>query len=311
MNAWMSINSIEELEQHFPTEESCISFLFAMKWPRGFRCPQCQHSHAYVISTRRLPLYECCACRHQTSLIAHTIMEYSRTSLRKWILAIWLISRSEYKVNAINLSYMLQVTYKTAWLMFHKIRTIIHNVDHETPLEGIIQGIVSYHGQPLCRSILDIYPQENPLIVASSVSETGEMKAVKLKVVDRSHVAGMRLRPAAVQQFIDDHVCPFTVDRDTTINPLPFRMLSFSRQLKDCFRTAKRRIIDTYRGVGRKYLQLYLDEYSYRFNAGIRNEDVCDTWLDLAYMGMIRYERHSSFLQYRAYQSSPLLKMAA
>lgn len=307
----MSINSIDELHQHFPTEESCISFLFAMRWPHGFSCPQCHHTHAYTISSRRLPLYECSACRHQTSLIAHTIMEYSRTSLRKWILAIWLISRSELNMNAVHLSSMLQVTYKTAWLMFHKIRSIIHNIDHETPLEGIIQGIVSYHGQPVCRSILDIYPQENPLIVASSVSETDELKAVKMKLVDRSHIMGMRLRPAAIEQFIDHHVCPSTAAEDMMINPLPFRILSFSRRLKDCFRAAKRRIIDTYRGVGRKYLQLYLDEYCYRFNAEFRIINRNNQWYDLAFIGMYRYDRRASFLKYRASQTFSLAKIAA
>ncbi|WGU97413.1 transposase [Paenibacillus dendritiformis] len=72
--------------------QSCIPALFALKWLHGFRCPNCRHVRAYVIRTRRLPLYECSDCRHQTPLTAGTILEGSRTSLRKWIGAIWLVS---------------------------------------------------------------------------------------------------------------------------------------------------------------------------------------------------------------------------
>lgn len=308
MNVWMSINSIEELQRHFPTEESCFPFLYQLKWPNGFRCPQCKHPHAFVISTRRLPLYECCACRRQTSLIAHTIMEYSRTPLHKWLLAIWLVSRSEYKMNALILRSFLQVTYKTAWLMFHKIRSTIHNYDNDVPLAGIIQGIVSYHGQPLGRSVLDLFPQENLLIVASSVSEENEIERVKMKLVDRSHVMGMKLRPAAIEHFVDQQVCPFTDEHQITINPLPFRILSFSRRLKECFRAAKYRIIDTYRGVGRKYLQLYLDEYCYHLNVELEKSD---SWQTLIFNGMNRYNRQTSFLQYRFRHSYSYIKLAA
>lgn len=75
MNVWDSIHSVEELLQLFHNEAEINSFLFHMKWPSGFVCPRCHHGEAYVIKTRRLPLYDCRACRHQTSLIAGTIME--------------------------------------------------------------------------------------------------------------------------------------------------------------------------------------------------------------------------------------------
>ncbi|WP_260982263.1 transposase, partial [Paenibacillus sp. 32O-W] len=51
----------------FKTEEDCIQFIYQAKWPDGFSCPRCRHRQAYVIRSRRLPLYECRSCRHQTS----------------------------------------------------------------------------------------------------------------------------------------------------------------------------------------------------------------------------------------------------
>ncbi|MCD9025282.1 transposase [Cohnella silvisoli] len=59
--------------QQFNSEQACPKALFEARWTDGFRCPTCRHPHFYLILTRRLSLYECCSCRHQTSVIAGTI----------------------------------------------------------------------------------------------------------------------------------------------------------------------------------------------------------------------------------------------
>ena len=105
-------STLEQFQQQFPTEEACRDYFFSKKWPSGFSCPQCGHSHAYITSTRRLPLYQCLQCHHQTSLTAGTIMAGSRTSLHKWLTAIFLISRTEQGTNAVALSKIISVTYK-------------------------------------------------------------------------------------------------------------------------------------------------------------------------------------------------------
>jgi transposase-like protein len=107
--------SLDQFQNHFSTDSACIAYIFHTKWPEGFNCPRCKHSHAYVTTIRRLLLYECCQCRHQTSLISGTIMEGSRTELRKWILALFLFSFTNKGTTATELSKFINVTYKTAW----------------------------------------------------------------------------------------------------------------------------------------------------------------------------------------------------
>ena len=136
MISLVSVTSLEELQRLITTEEDCIPILYHAKWPHGFKCPYCQHNEAYLIRTRRLPLYECRECRYQTSLTADTILANSRTSLRKWITAIWLVSRSDKGINAVQLHTIIQVTYKTSWLMLHKIRASIHIEDQNQQLNG-------------------------------------------------------------------------------------------------------------------------------------------------------------------------------
>ncbi|MCK5260492.1 MAG: transposase, partial [Candidatus Omnitrophica bacterium] len=61
-----------EFEQQFSTEEACWEYIFNIRWPDGFRCPQCQHNKAW--KTRR-NLLQCSRCGYQNSITAGTIFQ--------------------------------------------------------------------------------------------------------------------------------------------------------------------------------------------------------------------------------------------
>lgn len=154
------------------SEDDCMELLFKVEWPDGFRCPVCSHSQHYVISTRRLPLYQCTKCRSRTSLISDTIFRHSRTPLRIWFHTRWR------GVNALQLSEAIHVSYKIAWLMCHKIRFAMSQADAETLLKGIVRVTDALmYGR--------IFPPSNwreieqPVIVGSMENEDGKLTHVK------------------------------------------------------------------------------------------------------------------------------------
>jgi hypothetical protein len=57
-----------EFDALYGTEERCQDAVFGWRWPAGFVCPACGGQGYSVIKTRML--YQCTACRRQTSLIA-------------------------------------------------------------------------------------------------------------------------------------------------------------------------------------------------------------------------------------------------
>lgn len=282
MRAWESIENVEELLQLLHNEAECHSFLFRMKWPDGYTCPRCHHGEAYVIKTRRLPLYDCRACRHQTSLIAGTIIEGSRTPLWKWLTAIWLVSRTDLTFNAVELRALIQVTYKTAWSMLHKIRKAINRADTAEPLAGEVHGIVAFYGRPYSSPIL-LHERECPIIVAES-SRTGpagsdaytnpasgtEMeeesalnRRLKMKIVDRSHCSGKSLLRIASDEFAKVHT-----QSDSSVSIIRYYFQAKrNRYLCQTFKRVWQWMNRTYHGIGSSYLQLYLDEFCFRHNA--------------------------------------------
>lgn len=110
--------------------------LEALLWPDGVICPHCQErDRASKISGGRAGLYFCNACRMQFSVTVGTVFERSKVPLNKWVLATHIMSASKTGVSAHQLHRMLDVTYKTAWFMCHRIREAMTDTD-KTPMGG-------------------------------------------------------------------------------------------------------------------------------------------------------------------------------
>ena len=78
-----------------------------------------------------------------------SVMERSHISLPKWVLAIRLMTTSKKGISAHQLHRMLNIGYKSAWFMCHRIREAMTD-KNPTPLGGegkIIEADEAYHGK--------------------------------------------------------------------------------------------------------------------------------------------------------------------
>jgi hypothetical protein len=66
-------------------------------------------------------LWQCSACRHQTSLISGTLFASTKLTLTRWFLALYLLTQSKTNMAALELMRHLGVCYRTAWRVKHKI----------------------------------------------------------------------------------------------------------------------------------------------------------------------------------------------
>src|SRR3546814_10762941 len=73
-----------EFLQRYGTEPSCEAALEQARWPAGFRCPRCDGVTYSRVRGRTYALFQCQACRHQTSLIAGTVMQGTKLPLTTW-----------------------------------------------------------------------------------------------------------------------------------------------------------------------------------------------------------------------------------
>src|SRR5450759_333097 len=126
-----------EFMQMYSTEEDCRQALFEHRWPQGFSCPRCGHEKAWYLRGRGL--FECAGCHYQGSLTAGTVLHCTRTDLRKWLLAIWLLASTKKAPSAAELARQLGVTPKTARLMRRKIVHAMARREGELLLRGIVE----------------------------------------------------------------------------------------------------------------------------------------------------------------------------
>jgi len=258
--------SFEQFCGQYSTEEACIDTMFKIKWPHGFRCPRCKNPYATTISTRRLPLYECRACHYQASLICGTVMEGSRTTLMKWFQAIYLMSNPSSSLNAVKLAAIIKVTYKTAWLMMHKLRHAISQFDNKQLLQQIVRINGLQYGRPY-NSTIYRHPQEHPVLGGASVDSQGQITYMKLKKVNASFLSEGHILSSGIRNFTERHVSSKTTDVVSSTSRRPNQRFS---PLLNKAKMAFRWINNTFHGIGSKHLQPYLDEFCFRENHSLR-----------------------------------------
>jgi ribosomal protein L37AE/L43A len=128
----------------YGSEEQCHAALIQMRWPDGFVCPKCgTRKHSYSAARR---VFQCSACRAQTTVKAGTILHKSRTLLVKWFLAIYLLTQSKNDIAALELARQLGVKWDTAWLIKQKLMEAMRQRNHIYKLEGEVQIDDAYLG---------------------------------------------------------------------------------------------------------------------------------------------------------------------
>lgn len=136
--------SLPEFIRRYGTEEQCHGALVAMRWPDGFVCPHCGSRRHSTYAARHL--FQCSACRVQTSVKAGTIFHKSRTPLAKWFLAIHLITSAKNDIAALELARQLGVKWDTAWLIKQKLLEVMRERNRSYKLTGDVQIDDAYLG---------------------------------------------------------------------------------------------------------------------------------------------------------------------
>lgn len=135
----------------FHDEDKAREWLERSRWGSVPACAHCGSERVTRMQgeAHRKGLFTCKDCEKQFSVTVGTVMERSHIPLPKWVLAYHLLSASKKGMSSLQLSRMLQVTYKTAWFMSHRIREAMTDAN-PSPLGGegkIVEADEAYHGK--------------------------------------------------------------------------------------------------------------------------------------------------------------------
>jgi transposase-like protein len=110
----------------FTDDHKAREWLEARVWPNGPVCPHCgvtsEHVTALHGKAHRPGVYQCNECREQFTVTVGTVFERSKIPLSKWMAALFMLTASKKGVSSHQIHRSLDVSYKTAWFMMHRLR---------------------------------------------------------------------------------------------------------------------------------------------------------------------------------------------
>src|ERR1700690_2741705 len=269
-----------QFDQDFPTDDACLEFIKEQRWPHGMTlCEKCQKETKHHRVTGRTA-YACDQCGWHIYPLAGTIFEKSTTSLRLWFYAMYLMGSTRCGISAKQIQRETGVTYKTAWRMFRQIRSLLSETGMQ--LEGsTVEVDEMYYGGYRKggggRRLRNDKGELEKVPVVGLAERKGRVKAVT--VPDTK--SGTLLK--TVREYVLPKSTVFTDEYNSYdglsnmkegYKPKRIRHASkvyvvgdvHTNTIEGFWSLVKRGISGVYHSVGQKYLQSYLNEYSFRYN---------------------------------------------
>ena len=268
--------SLPAFQRRFPDDASCAAYLFARRWPEGFRCPGCGHERFWEHKAKSFT-YECRACHRQTSIKAGTVLQDSKLPLTTWFWAVFLMSTHSNGISALQLQSQLGLgSYKTAWALAAKLRRSML-APGRAPLQGIVE---------VDETTLPPRGKQEPAMGGEGRSHQSKMLLAGAIEVGGGGPGRVRLAvipdfsQASLQAFVTANIAagaiaktdgwsgyaglegpahdPHVIGKMAAHVVLPW--------VHRVFANLKTWALGVYHGLRRPHLQTYLDEFVFRFN---------------------------------------------
>jgi len=272
--------TISDFNRQFPTDDACLEHLKEQRFPGGIAlCPKCREDRKlHRVNSR--PVYACDVCLTQISPMAGTIFEHSSTSLRLWYYAMYLMASTRCGISAKQIQRETGVTYKTAWRMFRQIRSLLSEPDMQLEGSAVEMDETYYGGVRKGQRGRPMRGDKQKMPVIGMVERTtkeriGRVKALATPDTTSDTIVGI------AREYIMPKSIVFT-DEYKAYNRLTPRVKKHKRikhsakvfvrgnvhtnTIEGFWSLVKRGIGGVYHQVSQKYLQSYLNEYSFRYN---------------------------------------------
>lgn len=268
--------------KRFPNDDACLDEIMNLRYPAGVSCPVCNKVTKYYKLKKRTS-YSCEFCRTQIYPLSGTIFEKTTTSLRLWFYAMFLMTQTRAGISAKQLERELGVTYKTAWRMFKQIRILMAQNSGDL-LSGTVEIDETYIGgkgkNRAHKWTQGIEGEEKQIVMGMVQRLNGGKGGVKAYI---KHIPNTGKWTLLKQ--IQENISPksrvitdewggykqlikygYTHDSVNHKKKEFVRGDVYTQNIENVWSHLKRGIYGVYRIVSKKYLQAYVDEYTWRYN---------------------------------------------
>lgn len=261
-----------------PDAETARIYLEARLWPNGAVCPTCSGQDR--ITARKNGFHRCNKCKLDFTVRTGTIFERSHVPLHKWIYAMYLMVTARKGISSLQLAKEIGVTQKSAWFMLQRLReacggkggklTGIVEIDeafiggkeanrHESKKLGMGQGGAG-------KSIVLGLRERGGRTVALTVK--GRDKETLQNAIYENVEIGSTLMTDEHSGYSGMNGIFFKHETVNHIGGEYKRGAVSTNGIESVWALLKRGIYGTWHQVSAKHLGRYVDEVSFRLNAG-------------------------------------------
>jgi transposase-like protein len=269
--------SLIEFQDKFPTEQVCWDYLVKMRWPEGIKCSGCGESKLDFIKSRKI--FECRRCGKQMSVTAGTVFHRSRIPLRKWFWAIFLMATSKKGISMLFLQKQLGIgSYRTAWLMSHKIRQAMVQRNDLYTLGGTVEADeIFIGGKQSLEERRKVGSNKTSFLIAVEENSDGGPRFLsfeELETIYEEHVvpaikknirAGSTIKSDGDGVYVKASKQGYKHQRLVAMRE-PEKTYEHLKWINTITSNLKRYLLSTHHGVFPKYRKAFLAEFAYRFN---------------------------------------------
>lgn len=273
--------SLNHFFAQYGKEAQCEAVLESARWPNGFICPKCGSNQCGTYRRgQRVKIFQCKACRGQTTLTEGTIFHSSKLPLTIWFQAIFFQTQNKNNISTLEFKRLIGVCYRTAWRIKHKLMEVMFEREQTTILSGRIEIDDAYLGGELPGGKVGRGSENKvPFIAAVQTNDQGHplyaiFKTVKSFCKEEVELWAKRsLRPSSLV-VSDGLQCFKAIEAAGCFHQREIVGKDRKSTSMDCFRwvntilgNLKAASSGTYHAFDfNKYAHRYLGEFQYRFN---------------------------------------------
>lgn len=272
-----NFNSILELVQTFKDEQTCIEYLEDLRWGGIVVSPFDETSTVYKCKGNK---YRCRNTGKYFNVKTNTLFDNTKIPLQKWFIAIWLVTSHKKGISSLQLSRDIDVTQKTAWFMLQRIRKCF-GIENDNDLDNAVEVDETYVGG------------KNKNRHADKKVKNSQGRSAK----DKTPILGMVERQGKLNARTVDNVQAETLTSEIIKNVketanlftdewLGYKDISkiydhsivkhnakeyvngkiYTNTIEGFWSLLKRGIFGIYHSLSKKHLQVYVDEFVFRYN---------------------------------------------
>ncbi len=273
---------------YFKNEAAAFRHLEKLLWADGVVCPHCKsvdRAGRLKGKATRVGLWKCYECRKQFTVKVGTVFESAHIPLHKMLQAVYLLSASKKGISAHQIHRILEITYKSAWFLCHRIREAMRDralspmggEGEIVEIDETLQGFTTGMSKKKLRHVPPKYRNSSGYrnVVMTLVSRDGSARSF--------HVAGTATTDLVpiIRENIKRETRLMT-DEGTWYQPLGNEFSSHetvnhtrkeyargdvtTNTVEGYFSIFKRGMRGTYQHCAEKHLHRYLSEFDFRYS---------------------------------------------